>query len=155
MTQGRKMNYPNPHSRRQEPNSSQGHLTVPSVVTGSPLPRPVPAWYGMDRILGTTSQPLGSPYQVWRDTDRKLKMSVSFHLGRQAPGLGLGTDSVSGFPPLCHCPGIRMSRFPEQPSSDLAKVKDRGVMTLASQVPPSTHKGPCGPLQPILGGQGK
>lgn len=47
LTQKRKMSCPNPHSKRNKQNSPQRHLTVPSVVIGSPLPCSVPhgaAW---------------------------------------------------------------------------------------------------------------
>lgn len=47
------------------------------------------------------------------------------------------------------CPGLQTSQAPIWP-----KVKGRGVMTLADQVPQSTHDGPRGLQQPVLDGQG-
>lgn len=47
-----------------------------------------------------------------------------------------------------------MPRFADSKALIWPKVKGRGVMTLADQVPQSTHHGPRGLLQPILDGQG-
>lgn len=47
-----------------------------------------------------------------------------------------------------------MPRFADSKAPIWPKVKGRGVMTLADQVPQNTHDGPQGLLQPILDGQG-
>lgn len=109
-----------PKLTQHEPNSAQGHLVV---QTGHrhPLLRPVPARHDMDRILGTISHLFSSPHRVWRNSDKFEVKPVSLNFGCQAPNAGLYTDLIFVFLSLCHCPGARIPRFEDQPSSDLAQ----------------------------------
>lgn len=136
LTQKRKMSCPNPHRKRNKQNSPQRHLTVPSVVIGSPLPCSVPhgaAWTG-----SWGPSPVWQLYQVWRSTVRKLQMNASHNCGQPVPISALYTTSVSVLPtPVTvlgpGCLGSQTCQALIRP-----KVKGGEVVTLVNQVPQNT-----------------